>query len=1352
MRLLVMLVAALFVGAAGTAAHAQDREKSGGARLMGSNSEGFHFMVGFMQNEINDSWCMSQRANLLISLASRFDAPVKVRFQDGSVLDTVVAAFTVVEVEVPWYYEMIGEDVFQYGIEISAERPISVTCYNSKDQTSDGYLALPTSSWGTQYISACYYVDQYDPRDGDWMNCWAVPRSGEFAVIAAEDSTVVNVYPSTKTVQGIPAGQIYRKVLQKGQIFQVQDGGDTKRSPWYPGTDITGSVITASKPVGLISGHVRTGVPNQWDSKDHLCEMLPPRNALGKRYMIVPFGGRTGGDVVRVISTVAFPTNVTITSAAKGSFSARVPTTGEFFDYDLIDPVLITADAPILVTQYSRSQDAGRLPDSTLSSYFDPDMVVITPEEQFVNGAVFQTLSNDTVHDWSTGRILTKFVKHYVSLVGERATFDRTMLDGKPIALHSVLQRGDFPTAPYSWAVIEVPDNMTHVIESEGLFGGYVYGVGNVDSYAWPIGSGLRQFDVVDDRPPVLAERTVCGSSEIIALDSGRTQLGLVNVWLDTTVSRNATFTKTMLIRGDELSLGHVRPIDARQTAFARVWAEDLAGLRTSIDVTITSTAPSFSADSISMGNVAVGQTVSRAFTITNTGSSAMLVDSIYLLRGRDYLLDRPSYRGIAIGPDGGQLTLTVYFRTDYKMTRYDTLVVVVDCREYRIPLVAYLASPRIATHELDFGRVRIGRERTMKLLVINTGDATLQIDSAVIDGATFAKIDELPWPVTIEPGVDTVAMSVVFRPTATAPFEGTVRFYSNVPDSVAVAPLHGVGIYPALRIGGWDFGRVQIGDTVCQTIAIENIGSDTAFLTGLMLPTPDGFIPDRSVFPAALPQGGTLMVRVCFAPTAEATYRSDVSPRNDDDLEATNELRGIGFRPRATLGGADMGRLWIGDSHDSIVYVTNVGTDPITVTRVWLDGGDVGDFYVEPLLQERTLAPNERMPVSVRFTPLLPGDRGTFIHAATTSRFQPQLDSVLVGFGLFALSTDTLEFADSLAYACGDRGGRIVIENEGNTPLTIASITSQASPPIMTLNAPSPGYVIAVGESLELDFTLEFAGYSGTTWGSVSWSFEEPPNAPMRREFSREFSVSSAPQRYVIASTTPARVNAGEAFPLAVRIDSALWRDALETEIALVVEYSPSMIMFDSTSWATAALEVGPWRRGAAKLLGPGKVELHYVTSGDAPLPISGVSLPTAPFRAFIGERDHDTLRVTMTAVGNTCAPPALAASSVALDSICGLSVRLFEYTGSPFVLRQNRPNPVAGRTQIDFTLSTEADARLELFGPDGRLVRVLVDAMLPAGDYSIPLDVRQLASGLYFYRLTSGTFTAMRQMQVSQ
>jgi hypothetical protein len=91
-------------------------------------------------------------------------------------------------------------------------------------------------------------------------------------------------------------------------------------------------------------------------------------------------------------------------------------------------------------------------------------------------------------------------------------------------------------------------------------------------------------------------------------------------------------------------------------------------------------------------------------------------------------------------------------------------------------------------------------------------------------------------------------------------------------------------------------------------------------------------------------------------------------------------------------------------------------------------------------------------------------------------------------------------------------------------------------------------------------------------------------------------------------------------------------------------------------------------------------------------------------------------------------------------------------EFTGPTYVLKQNNPNPVGSKTEISFALGMEAATTLELFGADGRRVGVLVDETLAAGEHSVTLDARDLSSGLYYYRLTSGPFSAIRHMLVTK
>jgi hypothetical protein len=86
----------------------------------------------------------------------------------------------------------------------------------------------------------------------------------------------------------------------------------------------------------------------------------------------------------------------------------------------------------------------------------------------------------------------------------------------------------------------------------------------------------------------------------------------------------------------------------------------------------------------------------------------------------------------------------------------------------------------------------------------------------------------------------------------------------------------------------------------------------------------------------------------------------------------------------------------------------------------------------------------------------------------------------------------------------------------------------------------------------------------------------------------------------------------------------------------------------------------------------------------------------------------------------------------------------------GSPadYALEQNYPNPFNPVTSISFALPSESTVRLEVFGLIGQLLRTLIDDRRPAGKYVVTFDGSQFPSGIYFYKLTAGTFQQTRRM----
>ncbi|GMU86509.1 MAG: hypothetical protein AMXMBFR48_17510 [Ignavibacteriales bacterium] len=83
-------------------------------------------------------------------------------------------------------------------------------------------------------------------------------------------------------------------------------------------------------------------------------------------------------------------------------------------------------------------------------------------------------------------------------------------------------------------------------------------------------------------------------------------------------------------------------------------------------------------------------------------------------------------------------------------------------------------------------------------------------------------------------------------------------------------------------------------------------------------------------------------------------------------------------------------------------------------------------------------------------------------------------------------------------------------------------------------------------------------------------------------------------------------------------------------------------------------------------------------------------------------------------------------------------------------FTLEQNYPNPFNPGTTIRFTLPASSEVSLSVFDILGNQVAEIISgAVKEAGSHSVYFDAAsaQLNSGVYFYRLTAGSFTETRK-----
>jgi len=135
----------------------------------------------------------------------------------------------------------------------------------------------------------------------------------------------------------------------------------------------------------------------------------------------------------------------------------------------------------------------------------------------------------------------------------------------------------------------------------------------------------------------------------------------------------------------------------------------------------------------------------------------------------------------------------------------------------------------------------------------------------------------------------------------------------------------------------------------------------------------------------------------------------------------------------------------------------------------------------------------------------------------------------------------------------------------------------------------------------------------------------------------------------------------------------------------------------------------------------------------------LNSISMPDGRYRVAIRFLTNDT-------TGSVTVPVAMTVTNF-IDGVRrqdnGSLVPL------QFSLEQNYPNPFNPVTSISFSLPKTSSVKFAIYDQLGREVaRLVTDRAMAAGRHTMSFNGSRLASGVYFYRLEAGSFTATRKM----
>ena len=344
--------------------------------------------------------------------------------------------------------------VYQY-------EPLEYQINGSFSFTNDASLLLPVNTWTGNYIVASRQL---------WYAFGTYNLPGYYAVVAQEDNTTVTVTPSAtgKFVQaggGIAANGTGQVVLNESDVLEVftelNGFNDDNLS------DLTGTMISADKPVSVFGGHKCTQIPIGVDACDRLEEAMPPIETLAKEYLVTPpflVNNQVKAQMIRVIATEA-ATTISYDPPQNGA-PTNLVNAGDFFEIPQnANNFKITADKKVLVAQYMQSQG--------LSESGDPAMALAVATAQY--------RMNYLIH---APLLYEKNFANVTAPMGANVT-----MDGNPINGFTAIGGSG-----YGVARVTIPDNAdgNHTFDGDQKFGVSIYGYGQYTSYWYPGGLDLE--------------------------------------------------------------------------------------------------------------------------------------------------------------------------------------------------------------------------------------------------------------------------------------------------------------------------------------------------------------------------------------------------------------------------------------------------------------------------------------------------------------------------------------------------------------------------------------------------------------------------------------------------------------------------------------------------------------------------------------------------------------------------------------------------------------------------------------------------------------------------------------------
>jgi len=1007
-------------------------------------------MVGFMENESNVAEPGKQIEQFMF-ITSEYETRIKVKYGLQSPIEVFIPKNEVVSLLVPRFMENFNSEVVSKSlIEVSSEVPITIYAFSSVKHSSDSYSVIPISNWGNEYVVVSVPNDHYNKKTLDSIKDFT-PRSSQFLIMSAYDNTTVTYYPKTMTRKLNQIDSAYTVVLNKGECYLVQSWQYQRGQG-----DLTGTYIKSDKPVGVLSGHVRTALLQGFteqppDSKDHICEMLMPVSSWGRTFISVPFGTNPNkGDYFKAVTRSNNVKFDIFTDLGPLELKFSPGQNWAIFE-GLNRPALWVASAPVQLAQFMY-----RANDSLETIFYDPSMVILPPVEQYISRINFATpgevfLTSDGV----------KYISHYVTLVAQNEALTTLKINDRLVESISNIRNQVIPGTDMHWARIEVPPGQ-HLIESEsGRFSGIIYGVGRFDSYAMVLGSSLENPYSEDKVPPTHSVTENCYELKGTITDEiSDKSFGIYYAIVNRNLTNNFNWSIEPILPNSREIKFTAKPIDIYRNGRFVIDYYDKSGNRgtyTKIHNAVRINHPEL----IILKGIDWNDSTCFEHYIKNDGVDAITLTRIALSSDSRVSLNTNVALPFEIkGGDSVLVKICVNPKGDFE-TILGKIELNFDCEiKYSYNFRGDVMALDLAAFGYDFGDVLIGETFCDSIRIENRSNIPVEItDKTLFRALPEFYIDSVEYfPALLLPG-ESLKLEVCFSPGNRVIYQDTV-FFINEFDFRVFAVIKGRGVAPEFESVALNWGKRRVGTRNDSTIFIKNKGNTQGrilFKQFSEISTPDFNSNALELLNAStVTDNDSIAVNLRFIPEKQQNYSLIAVYDSDWQLhpEFSVSLTGEPTIPEIQTFDYSFGDVQLYSAKPAIFdAIRSLGNEPLTIDSIYIYSGDAGSFNFNLTVFENVVIDiNNTLKFPIEFGPMrLGGHEIIFavVHDAnpdyvrSVSYFKVTANSVAPKVEDFQINIVT-----NPTFTCLYQLGNLQITNIGEVQTDITGLSAVADNP----------------------------------------------------------------------------------------------------------------------------------------------------------------------------------------------------------------------------------------------------------------------------------------------------------------